>query len=69
VVTLDPASHHLGMDIRLAQVQADHSVKFVADLGVIQPWWLKSLGVDLSAKSQSKQYLPTDDPKFAAALK
>ena len=51
-VMLDPASHHLSMDIRLAQVQADHSIKFVADLGVIQPWWLKSLGVNLAEKSE-----------------
>ncbi len=68
-VALDPATHHLAMDIRLAQVQADHSIKFVADLGVIKPWWLKSLGVDLTTKSESKQYLPTDDPKMADALK
>jgi len=64
--SLDPATHHLAMQMRMAQVQADHSIKFVADLGVIQPWWLKSLGVDLAVKSQSKQYLPSDDPKMAS---
>lgn len=68
-VRLDPATHHLSMDIRLAQVQADHSIKFVADLGVIQPWWLKSLGVNLAEKPESRQYMPTDDPKLAASLK
>ena len=61
-VTLDPATHHLAMDIRMAQVQADHSIEFVEDFGVIEPWWLKSVGVDLSAKAESKQYLPSDDP-------
>ena len=69
MVTLDPATHHLSMDIRMAQVQADHSIKFVADLGIIQPFWLKSLGVDLSKKKSSKQYLPSDDPKMAPYLK
>jgi urea transport system substrate-binding protein len=68
-VRLDPATHHLAMDIRMAQVQADHSIKFVDDLGVIEPSWLKSLGVDLTKKRESKQYLPTDDPKFAEFLK
>lgn len=69
MITLDPATHHLAMDIRMAQVQADHSIKFVADLGTIQPWWLKSLGVDLTTNKMSKQFLPSDDPKFAAYLK
>jgi urea ABC transporter substrate-binding protein len=68
-VTLDPATHHLAMDIRMAQVQTDHSIKFVADLGIIQPSWLKSLGVDLTKKAMSKQYLPSDDPKMAPYLK
>jgi branched-chain amino acid transport system substrate-binding protein len=68
-VSLDPATHHLAMDIQMAQVQADHSVKFVADLGVVEPSWLKSLGVDLANKPQSKQYLPSDDPKLASFLK
>jgi urea transport system substrate-binding protein len=68
-VTLDPATHHLAMDIRMAQVQPDHSIKFVSDLGVIEPWWLKNVGVDLTKKVESKQYLPKDDPKFAEYLK
>jgi len=68
-VTLDPATHQVAMDIRLAQVQADHSIKFVEDFGVIGPWWLKSLGVDLTKKPESKQYLPGDDPKMAKYLK
>jgi urea transport system substrate-binding protein len=69
MVTLDPATHHLAMDIRMAQVQADHSIKFVEDLGTIQPSWLKSMGVDLATKAESKQYLPTDDPNLAKFIK
>ena len=67
-VTLDPATHHLAMDIRLAQVQPDHSVEFVEDFGVIEPWWLKEMGVNLADTPQSRQYLPGDDPDLAAFL-
>ena len=69
MVKLDPATHHLAMEMRMAQVQADHSIKFVADLGWVEPWWLKKLGVDLTTKAESRQYLPTDDPQFAEYLK
>lgn len=68
-VMLDPATHHLMMQMRMAQVQADHSVKFVAELGEVKPWWLSSLGVDLTKKKESRQYLPTDDPNLAKYLK
>lgn len=68
-VTLDPATHHLAMQMRMAQVQADHSIKFVADLGEVKPWWLSSMGVDLTKKPESKQYLPGDDPNLAKYLK
>lgn len=68
-VTLDPATHHLAMQMRMAQVQADHSIKFVAELGEVKPWWLRSLGVDLTKKRESKQYLPGDDPNLAKFLK
>ena len=69
MVTLDPGTHHLAMDIRMAQVQADHSIKFVEDLGIIEPWWLKSMGVDLRTKPESRQYMPDDDAKMAEFLK
>jgi branched-chain amino acid transport system substrate-binding protein len=65
-VTLDPATHHLAMNIRMAQVQDDHSVKMVADFGVIEPWWLRERGVDLTQKAESRQYTPSDDPSMSA---
>lgn len=68
-VTLDPATHHLAMQMRMAQVQADHTVKFVAELGEVKPWWLSSMGVDLTKKPESRQYLPGDDPNLAKYLK
>ena len=64
-MTLDPATHHLAMNIRMAQVQDDHSVKMVADFGIIEPWWLRELGVDLTKKSESRQYTPADDPSMS----
>ena len=67
-VLLDPATHHLTMTIWLAQVQADHSIKFVNDFGPIEPWWLRSLGVNLVRSDDAKQYLPGDDKRFAKFL-
>jgi urea transport system substrate-binding protein len=67
-VLLDPATHHLTMTIRMAQVQADHSIKFVHDFGPIEPWWLRSLGVNLVRSDDAKQYLPGDDKRFAKFL-
>lgn len=64
-VLLDPATHHLTMTIRMAQVQADHSIEFVENLGPIEPWWLRKLGVNLVRQNDGKQYLPWDDPEFA----
>lgn len=67
-VLLDPATHHLTMTIRMAQVQPDHSIKFVQDFGPIEPWWLRSLGVNLVRSDDAKQYLPGDDKRFAKFL-
>lgn len=63
-VTLDPATHHLAMTIRLAEVQPDHSIKFVKNFGMIEPWWLRELGVDLRVKDEGRQFLPSDDPSL-----
>jgi urea ABC transporter substrate-binding protein len=63
-VTLNGPTHHLAMTIRMAQIQPDHSVEFVHDFGVIEPWWLRDIGVDLTQKAESKQYLPSDDPSL-----
>lgn len=69
MVKLDPATHHLAMQMRMAQVQEDHGIEYVADLGEVEPWWLKRLGVDLTSNQESRQYLPSDDPEFAEFLK
>ncbi len=64
-VLLDPATHHLTMTMRMAQVQADHSIEFVHDFGPVEPWWLRKLGVNLGRQDDAKQYLPWDDPEYA----
>lgn len=63
-VTLDPATHHLAMTMRLAEVQPDHSIEFIKSFGKVEPWWLRELGVDLRVKDEGRQFLPSDDPSF-----
>jgi branched-chain amino acid transport system substrate-binding protein len=64
-VLLDPATHHLSMTIRMAQIDDQHNVSWVHDFGSVEPWWLRSLGVNLVAKNDAKQYLPWDDQRYA----
>lgn len=64
-VLLDPATHHLSMVIRMAHIDDQHKVSWVHDFGSIETWWLRSLGVNLVAKNDAKQYLPWDDPRYA----
>ncbi len=65
-VLLDPATHHLTMTIRMAEIDDKHQVAWVHDFGPIEPWWLRSLGVNLVRQDDAKQYLPWDDPRFKA---
>jgi urea ABC transporter substrate-binding protein len=66
-VFLDPATHHLSLTIRMAQVTKTHALEPVAEFpaGVREPWWLRSLGVNLVKQSPSTQYVPWDDPHMA----
>lgn len=64
-VFLDPATHHLTSTMRLLRVDANHNIEFVEDFGQIEPWWLRSLGVNLVRTDDNKQYLPWDDPRLA----
>lgn len=62
---LDPATHHLSSDVQLIRVGAKHEIEFVQDFGMREPWWLRSLGVNLVRKNDAKQYLPWDDARLA----
>jgi branched-chain amino acid transport system substrate-binding protein len=64
-VFLDPATHHLTMHMRIMRVNDKHELEPVADLGQLEPWWLRSIGVNLVKESPSTQFVPWDDPRFA----
>jgi branched-chain amino acid transport system substrate-binding protein len=63
-VLLDPATHHLTMNIRMAKIDRKHNVNWVHDFGPIEPWWLRSAGVNLVRQNDAKQYLPWDDARY-----
>jgi branched-chain amino acid transport system substrate-binding protein len=63
-VLLDPATHHLTMNIRMAHVDETHSVSWVHDFGSVEPWWLRTLGVNLVRQNDGRQYLPWDDARY-----
>lgn len=64
-VLLDPATHHLTMKIRMARVDEKHDISWVHEFGPVEPWWLRTLGVNLVRQNDGKQYLPWDDPRYA----
>ena len=63
-VLLDPATHHLTMNIRMAHVDEAHTVSWVHEFGPVEPWWLRSLGVNLVRQNDARQYLPWDDERY-----
>ena len=63
-VLLDPATHHLTMNIRMAHVDEAHAVSWVHDFGPVEPWWLRTLGVNLVRQNDGRQYLPWDDARY-----
>jgi branched-chain amino acid transport system substrate-binding protein len=64
-VLMDPATHHLTMNIRMAHVDEAHAISWVHDFGPVEPWWLRSLGVNLVRQNDGRQFLPWDDPRYA----
>jgi branched-chain amino acid transport system substrate-binding protein len=64
-VFLDPATHHLSSDVRLIRVNDKHEIEFIKDFGMLEPWWLRSMGVNLVRHNDAKQYLPWDDARLA----
>lgn len=63
-VFMDPATHHLTHDIRLARADDEHNITFVQTWPGIEPWWTRRLGVNLVRQAEFKQYTPTEDPYF-----
>lgn len=66
-VFMDPASHHLTHDIRLAAADDNHDITFVNTWSAIEPWWTRRLGVNLVRQAEFKQYTPQEDPFFEFA--
>lgn len=58
---IDPTTHHVGHRIHIVKVEPDHSVKTIADLGVIAPTYLHEKGCDLTQKPEPVQFTPLDD--------
>lgn len=64
---LDGEQHHAAMPTYLFKVNDDHSLTMIEDLGVIEPSFLKDIGVnvrDLKA-GDGRSYLPPDNPAWA----
>lgn len=64
-VLMDPATHHLTQTIRMAYIDEKHDVSWVHNFGPVEPWWLRTLGVNLVRQNDAKQFLPWDDPRYA----
>ena len=62
-VCIDPKSHHQSHTIYLVHVKADHSVEIPKVWNDIKPYWLGSVGCDLSKKDDTSQYTPSSPPK------
>lgn len=61
--------HHAAMHSYLFQVEKDHSLKLITDLGYTEPTFLKDIGVDMSKQAPNRQYLPPDNPDWAKFFK
>lgn len=59
-VRIDPKSHHVSHNVHLAKVGKDHKLEIVKSWENIEPFWLSSIGVDLTKKAESRQYSPLD---------
>lgn len=57
-VKVDPKSHHVSHTVHLAKVGPTHNLEILKTWENIEPFWLGSIGVDLTKKPESKQYSP-----------
>jgi urea ABC transporter substrate-binding protein len=56
--------HHAAMHTYLFKVNDDHSLTLVSDLGMTEPQFLASIGVDMTKKAPNRQFLPPDNPEW-----
>ncbi|WP_428484254.1 urea ABC transporter substrate-binding protein [Rhodopila sp.] len=62
-ITIDPASQHCSHHMRLISVDAKNDVHVLKDFGIIKPYWLSSIGCDLTKANPKEQYTPDHLPK------
>ena len=60
---IDPKSQHLSHTITLLSVNPDHSINVIKKWDKIDPYWLSSVGCDLTVKDHNDQYTPSYLPK------
>ncbi len=64
--TLRGDQHHAAMPTYLFEVQDDHSLVLISELGVTEPTFLSDLGVDMREGAPGRQFLPSDNPEWSA---
>lgn len=64
---LDGEQHHAAMPTYLFKVNDDHSLTMMEDLGIIEPSFLKDIGVNVREveAGDGRSYLPPDNPAWA----
>lgn len=60
-ITIDGTTNHAKLTVTIAEVQKDHSLKFVNTSENVEPTYLKDLGIDLTKKNPAKQFSPLDE--------
>ena len=58
-VTLDPATHHVEHNMRVAHADENHEITFDAER-TIEPSFLHDVGCDLTSEAEQTQYEPAD---------
>ena len=66
-ICIDPKSQHMSHHMCLLSVDEKHEVNVDKDYGVIQPYWLASIGCDLTKDDPQEQYSPNNLPRSNAA--
>lgn len=61
-ITIDPKSQHVSHQMYLLKVDDQHNIQTIEDLGTIEPYWLGSVGCDLTKSNPQDQFSPSHLP-------
>lgn len=64
--TMRGTQHHAAMPTYLFKVKDDHTLELISELGLTEPTFLKEIGVDMTKEAPDRQFLPPDNPAWAA---